>query len=503
MPATPDQMIADDAANFYADPLGFVMWAFEWGVGVLSGFTGPDTWQREFLLDVGRQVRARRFDGVHPVDPIQAATSSGHGIGKSALTAWLVLWIMSTRPHCQGVVTANTGPQLESKTWARLAEWRERCITGHWFSQTTGKGSLKLSHKQFPETWRCDGQTCREELSEAFAGLHAATSTPFYIFDEASAVPDKIWAVAEGGLTDGEPMWFAFGNPTRNDGRFFQCFNALRHRWTTRQIDSRTAALTNKVQIDRWIADYGEDSDFVRVRVRGVFPRAGSMQFIDSETVEAAASRPAIASPFEPLVIGVDVARQGEDRTVIYVRKGRDGRTHEPIKLRVPDLMTIAGRVAQEYQRFQADAVFVDQDGMGYGVLDRLRQLKVPCIGISNGAKADRVDFGEDKIAAANKGAEMWNNMRGWLKGGAIPNDPELKIDLTGRQYGFNARNEIQLESKEDMKERGLASPDIADALALTFAYPVMPNARAGHEGAHRRGGAVAEGADYDPFEAA
>ena len=190
------------------------MWAFDWGYGELEGFDGPDEWQREQLEEVGRLCRENRFDGVTPVEPQRHSTASGHGIGKSAETSWIILWIMSTRPFAKGIVTANTSDQLRTKTWGELGKWKSRCIVGHWFEYNNGRGSMSIYHKSWPESWRADAQTCREENSEAFAGLHAANSTPFYIFDEASAVPDKIWEVAEGGLTDGEPMFFVFGNPT-------------------------------------------------------------------------------------------------------------------------------------------------------------------------------------------------------------------------------------------------------------------------------------------------
>ncbi|HDK5141196.1 TPA: terminase, partial [Salmonella enterica] len=254
-----EAMLADDMGRFFYDPLGFVMYAFEWGAGELDGFDGPDEWQKEFLTDWGEAIRTNNFDGVKPVEAYRCATSSGHGIGKSALTAWVILYIMSTRPFCKGVVTANTSEQLRTKTWGELGKWKKRCITGHWFEYNNGKGNMNIYHVDHMESWRCDGQTCREENSESFAGLHAANSSPFYIFDEASAVPDKIWEVAEGGLTDGEPFWFAFGNPTRNTGRFRECFRKFKHRWRRKQIDSRLAKMTNKELIEEWRNDYGED----------------------------------------------------------------------------------------------------------------------------------------------------------------------------------------------------------------------------------------------------
>jgi len=260
--------LADDLSQFYADPLGFVRYAYPWGEkgSSLVNYDGPDQWQVELLNQIGAAVRERGFDGELPVKPIREAIASGHGIGKSTLVAWLVNWIMSTRPMSQGTVTANTFVQLQTKTWASIQRWSKLCITSHWWKI----GADKISHKEHPESWFCSAQTCREENSEAFAGQHAASSTSYYIFDEASNVPDKIFEVAEGGLTDGEPMIFAFGNPTRKDGKFYRvCFGIERKLWENCSIDSRQARFTNKELIAEWVTNYGEDSDFVRVRVRG------------------------------------------------------------------------------------------------------------------------------------------------------------------------------------------------------------------------------------------
>ncbi len=234
-----DLDLADDAALYYADPLGFVMWAFPWGEAAteLQNYAGPDVWQEVELREIGQQVKDRAFNGVDAVLPILRATASGHGIGKSALTSWLILWLMSTRPRCRGTVTANTADQLKTKTWGELSKWLSLCITGHWFVYHNSKGNMNLRHLQNPEKWRVDAYTCKEENSEAFAGQHAADSTSFYIFDESGYIPSKIFEVAEGGLTDGEPMFFCYGNPTRNFGRFFECFNRLKHRWVTKQRD--------------------------------------------------------------------------------------------------------------------------------------------------------------------------------------------------------------------------------------------------------------------------
>ena len=473
--ASGDEQLAEDMGTFFDDPYGFVMYAFPWGKGTLKHFDGPEQWACDFFKELGEQIKANNFNGSEAVKGIREATSSGHGIAKSATTAMLILFIMSTRPYCKGVVTANTSAQLNSKTWAELAKWKNLCITGHWFKLNNAPNSMKMYHIDHPETWRVDAYTSAKENSESFAGLHAANSTPFYIFDEASAIPDEIWTVAEGGQTDGEPMWFAFGNPTRNTGRFKECFGRFRNRWNTRKIDSRNVKITNKAQIEEWVQDYGEDSDFVRVRVKGDFPRASSSQFIPTDLVEAAAKRIPIdlRQNAAPLVLGLDVARFGADSSVLVARKGRDAKTIPLKSWRGIDLMQLAGEVSQIIRQLRPDAVFIDEGGVGGGVVDRLKQLNYGVMGVNFGGKPDGM---VDGVLVANKRAEMWAKCREWLKGEvSLQDDMTLHDDLIGVEYGFNSRNEIQLERKEDMTKRGLASPDRGDALCLTFAHDVAP----------------------------
>ena len=468
----PDHRLAGEIAGFYDDPLGFVLYAFPWGEDhtLLHGAEGPRKWQWEFLERWGEDIRDRGFDGTTPVAPIQFSFASGHGIGKSALSAWITLFIMSTRPHSKGVVTATTSPQLKTKTWAELGKWKKLCVTGHWFNYNASHGNMNMTHSEASDTWRVDAQTCREENSESFAGLHAAGSTPWYLFDEASGVPDKIFEVSEGGLTDGEPMRFFFGNPTKNTGYFRKTFGSLRHRFNIMQIDSRDVQGTNKDLIQTWARDYGEDSDFFRIRVKGQFPRASSLQLIGTDMAEQAASRDDFKDERAVIVVGVDVARFGDDASVIYIRQGRDGRSHNYKMYRELDSIQLAGHVAEVIDRLKPKKVFVDgTGGYGSGVVDQL-------INNGYGRVVEDIQFGSRAIAADiyfNKRAEMYGEMKKWLEHGIIANDQTLIDDLTGVQYGFAKENKIQLEKKEDMKKRGLASPDVADALALTFAFPV------------------------------
>lgn len=488
---------ADFAARYSKDPLGWVLAAFPWGEPdtELASAQGPEQWQAEILHGIGQGL-------LTPSKAIQIAVASGHGIGKSALVSWIILWSLATYEDTRGVVTANTETQLKTKTWAELGKWYRLLAIGkeHFKFTATALFSTDPEHER---TWRVDMVPWSERNTEAFAGLHNQGKRVLLVFDEASAIPDVIWETAEGALTDRDTqiIWAVFGNPTKNSGRFRECFGRFKARWQTRQVDSRSVSITNKEQFEKWIKDYGEDSDFVRVRVRGVFPRVGDMQFIGTDVVLEASRREVAVHLHDPFVIGVDVARFGDDQSVIYFRKGRDGRTLPPIKLRgergVVDTMTLAGKVAELYSKYRADAVFVDGGGVGGGVVDRLRQLQVPVWDIQFGSKSDCAVEGE-AIGFANKRAEIWGALRAWLaSGGAIGSDPDFHEELTGPQYGYNRLDLIQLESKDDMRKRGVGSPDIADALALTFAYPVMAHAAAGREGAPSQTFV----ADYNPIE--
>lgn len=468
--------LAEFVGEFYDDPLGFVECCFPWGEpGPLADHDGPDAWQRDFLDWLGQEVRSRAFDGVQAVQPIRAAVSSGHGIGKSTLQAWLTVWIMSTRPNCRGTVTANTGAQLDTKTWAAIVHWAKLSITAHWFEINT----QRMYYKGQRESWFCAPQSCAEENSEAFAGQHAADSTSFYIFDEASNVPDAIAEVAEGGLTDGEPMAFLFGNPTKSTGFFYRrCFGSERNRWKVWTIDSRDSKFTNKTQIAEWVQDYGEDSDFVRVRVRGLAPSASDLQFIDSDRVRAAQKRQTMVLPDDPLVCALDMARGGGDDCVFRFRRGNDGRSIPPKRVTGQEsrdsmkLVAMATEVLSGmFNGHKVATLFVDATGGSIGgpVADRLRQLgHQNVIDVQFGGESPDPKY-------ANMRAYMWGKMRDWLSIGAIDESARLEQDLTAPGYTHDKRDRLVLEAKEHMKARGVDSPDDGDALAMTFALSVAP----------------------------
>ena len=469
MKQSAQEALAEEVAKCYHDPLRFVQMMYPWREpGFLQPYDGPDVWQREFLIKLGKSVKERGFTGQMPVAPIRMGVSSGHGIGKSTMVAWIVNWIMSTRPHAKGTITANTFTQLRDKSWASIQRWTKMCLTRDWFTVT----SDRMYHTNYKDSWFCSAQSCKEENSEAFSGQHAADSTSFYVVDESSAVPDKIFEVAEGGLTDGEPMMFVFGNPTRSTGAFHRiCFGSLRKRWESVQIDSRECRFTNKAQLKEWADDYGEESDFYRVRVRGLPPAASDLQFISSELVYAAQKRQPMILSDEPLVCGLDVARGGEDHSVFRFRCGGDARSVPAIRLAGGEtrdtmrLVTLAADVLErDFGGRRIGTMFVDGTGIGGPIVDRLRQLgHKNVVEVQFGAKSPSTKF-------ANMRSYMWGKCREWLARGAIDKASRLEYDLTGPGYKHDGRDRVILESKEQMKGRGIDSPDDGDALALTFA---------------------------------
>jgi len=457
----PELDLIDDIAGFSKDPLAYVLYAFEWGSGELSKHKGPDDWQTDVLNDVGAGV-------VSLQQAIQIATASGHDIGKSALVAWLILWAMSTREDTRGVVTANTESQLRTKTWPELAKWHRLSINRHWFTVTaTAIFSVVKDHEK---TWRIDAVPWSDSNTEAFAGLHNEGKRILLLFDEASAIPDVIWEVAEGAMldTDTEIIWCAFGNPTRNTGRFKECFGRFRHRWIGRQIDSRSCRIANKQKIQEWIDDYGIDSDFVKVRVRGMFPSLSVKQFISLEDVDGAFGKSIRPEQyiFAPKILTCDPAWEGDDELVIGMRQGLVFNILRTIAKNDNDI-TVATLLANLEDEHQADAVFIDA-GYGTGILSAGKVL--------NRSHWRLVWFAEKSTdkGCFNKRAEMWKLMRDWLKeGGAIPSDNVLHDDLIGPETVPRLDGKLQLESKKDMKKRKVPSPNRADALALSFAYPV------------------------------
>ena len=433
-----------------------------------SRYSWPEKQPRAWQTDVLRHISEHLRNPLTRFTPCQVAISSGHGIGKSALISMLIWWGLSTCEDARIVITANTESQLRTKTWPEVSKWVTQAINADWFELTaTSLYSRESGHQRL---WRADAITWSDKNTEAFAGLHNEGKRLIVIYDEASAISDKIWEVTEGALTDEntEIIWLAFGNPTQNTGRFRECFGKFKHRWKTFQIDSRTVEGTNKAQITKWEQDWGEDSDFFRVRVRGEFPRSGTGQFIASDAV--ANCRKFLAEGYESLakIMSVDVARFGDDETVIGCRQGRRFRILD--RGRGWDTVQTAEHTIAAIKAESPDATVIDGDGIGGGVVDHMKHRNYPVHEFHGGASA----FDPNKYF--NRRAEVWGAMRDWINVGAqVPDLPELDDDLAGPQYFFSNRGSIQLEKKDDMKARGMASPNIGDSLAMSFSVDVLP----------------------------
>jgi hypothetical protein len=474
--ASPERRLARQMTRLRHDPLAHAQFAYRWGEGVLRGVAGPRAWQREVMATIKTHLE----DPATRHTPCRIARASGHGIGKSALIAMLAKWGLDTGIDTRIVVTANTESQLLTKTAPEMIKWHKLSITSDWFRPTaTAIVSTAAGHDR---AWRADLVTWSATNTEAFAGLHNQGKRIILIFDEASGIPAKVWEVALGALTDAdtEILFLAFGNPTLNTGPFRECFGRHRHLWHAAQIDSRTVEGVNTAYLDELVATYGEDSDIVRVRVRGQFPSASSMQFIPGDVVDEARRRAVNALPTDPVIFGLDCARFGDDHSTLAIRCGRDARSRPWKRWHGQDAMTLAGDVALLAQALEPDAIFVDAGNIGAAVIDRLRQLGAAHVHEVwfGGRGREALWSGALRVQTANKRSEMWTNMRGWLAGGAIPDEDMLAADLTGVDYGYAADQvSILLEKKAHMKARGLASPDDADALALTFAEPVLPRA--------------------------
>jgi hypothetical protein len=491
-----DPQLIEALAEVGDDPLAFVMWAFPWGEpGTrLAEEVGPEEWQASLL--------SRIRDGlISPNQAILEATASGHGVGKSCCVAWIILWAMSTMSDTKGVITANTETQLKTKTWAELGKWYHMFIAKDLFKLT----ATSLFHPERERTWRIDMVPWSERNTEAFAGLHNKGKRILLIFDEASAIPDVIWETSEGALTDADTqiLWLVFGNPTRNTGRFKDCFpgGAFSNLWHCTQVDSRTVRFTNKEQIAKWMFSYGEDSDFIRIRVLGSFPRVGEMEFFNAEDVAFAAAREAVSGFSDPLALGVDVARYGKNSSVIYPRKGRDARTYERERYQGLSTVQLSDKVFEANFRLHADGIMVDGGGVGGGVVDQLRAKALHIFEVQFGSKDDtpHMTWGSQGERCANKRTGMYAALRAWLKTGCIPSEPALLKQFSSIRYIINKRDELQLISKEDMLK---LDPDLElddiDALALTFAHALAAHDLAGGE--HIRRPLVEH--EYDPLAA-
>lgn len=477
----------DEVLRFQHDPLGFVESIYPWGEPgtPLHKHRGPRRWQCETLDDIGRHLRnpETRYK------PLRIARASGHGIGKSGLIGMVSHWGLSTFPDTRVVITANTEKQLLTKTWPEISKWRRLAENGHLFRDTA---TAVFSADPDAETsWRADATPWSENNTEAFAGLHNLGKRIILIMDEGSAIADKVWEVAEGALTDEgtEIIWIVFGNPTRNVGRFRECFRSQRHLWNHRQIDSRTVEGTNKAYLQELVDTYGEDSDIVKIRVRGMFPSASAKQFFSSDDLDAGIKRYLRPEQYDwaPKILTCDPAWEGNDELTINLRQGLHFQTLRVMAKNDNDLEVAATLANLEDER-HADAVFVD-GGFGTGIISAGRSWKRSWQIVWFGGAASRPGF-------KNKRAEMAHDARQWLKeGGSFYEQQQLYDELQVIETIPNNDGSLQLLGKKEIKAELGFSPGRADGLFLSFAFPVV----AKQDGLNSRTREHAR-RTYDPF---
>ncbi len=467
----------------HSDPLAYVLSMWRWGLYPLEGEAGPRPWQRQFLIDLGAHLREHPFNGSDPAPSIKMAISSGVGPGKTALLAWVLHWLMDTRPDCKCRVTANTVTQLETVTWAEIRKWGETKLTADRWTMT----SEIMYHTGDRVNWFAVRTTCAPENAQAFAGWHNKRSTTANFYDEGGTIPEEIYEKGRGIEMDGESFQFVFGQCSRRRGQLHRAvFGSERDRWDARVINGYDV-VTSEVTLalyKEWEETYGgEDSDFCRVHIKGLPPNADELQFIDHARVMQAQKNPILAIADEPLVAGVDVSGGGSAWTVCRFRRGFDARSLRPIRLTgeqttANDRQLVVAKLSEvlrdQSRERKVDAMFIDA-AFGAVIVSRLKAL-----GYKN---VFEVNFGAEStdIHQENARAYMWNRLKDDLPRMAIdPKDQRLADDLEGPGYHLNRRNRLVLESKESMQKRGVASPDDGDSLALTYALPVAIGKRQG-----------------------
>lgn len=448
----------------------------------------PDAWQDDVL---------RAFPG----SP-RSAMKACKGPGKTALISWLCWNFLLTRPHPKMAATSITSDNLNDGLWTEMAKWRARSpLLQEEFTWT----KTRIFANCAPETWWMSARTWPKggdsnSQADTLAGLHA--DYLMFVIDEAGGVPDAVMAAAEAGLANAggggghEAHIVIAGNPTHLEGPLYRACTSERHLWHVTEItsDPDDPKRTPRVSVEwarQQIEKYGRDNPWVLVNVFGKFPPSSLNSLLGPDEVKEAMSRKPHADDIEPFarILGVDVAREGDDSSVIFQRQGR--LAYQPIILRNVDSLQGAGQVARRWTDWRADACMIDNTGgFGGGWIDQLRVMNRDALPVHFAGKPSDPRY-------VNKRAEMWFEMAQWIKeGGALPNIPELVAELTTPTYFFKG-DKFQIEDKDDIKDRLGRSPDLADALALTFAFPVAPNM-------HARIGLPQpkqQGSEYDPWE--
>jgi hypothetical protein len=445
------------------------------------------------------EVFAREAFGIQPTDQqieimkafqapgAHVAVKAGHGVGKTATMAVCAIWHTLLFPDSKGAATAPSATQLKD---VLMAECGKLINQGHpWVKAQLEVSSMRISVNGLEATQFLTGRTARPEAPDALQGLHAKNMA--FFIDECFGVADSIFEVARGALSTSGARVLMCGNPTSTSGYGFEAFHRNKHLWKSFTLSCVDSPLVSPDYIKEMKTEYGEDSDVYKIRVLGEFPSTSVNQLISRDSAEAAAIRQCSKHQidFAPVVLGVDVAWEGDDRSVIYLRQGLHSKCLGVY--RNIDNMRLGGLVNQFWNEYKADAVFIDV-GWGTGVIDYLRTIGRSPVPVNFGGVSLSIEY-------VNKRTEMWCEMKKWLvAGGAIYQNRELVEDLVGPEVYFQPSGKKMLEQKKMMKKRGLNSPDVGDALALTFAAPVQKQSEI--DAIYEVRASNKNASDWDPF---
>jgi hypothetical protein len=425
-------------------------------------------WRNDPVLFVRKALNAQPTEQQIPIlnsiakPGSKNAVKAGHGVGKTGIEAWIGIWHTFLFQNSKTAATAPSSTQLKDVLMAEVAKWVENAHP--WVKRQLKVTGMRMEVVGHEQTQFLTARTARADKPDALQGLHA--DSLLFLIDEAFGVADPVYEVAKGALSTPGARSLLCGNPTATSGYAFNAFHRNKHLFNTFTLSCLNSPLVSKEFVEEMRGEYGEDSDVYKVRVLGEFPSAAINQLIPRERAEKAANTVHGRNSYHyaPKIIGVDVAWEGDDRSAVYFRQGlASKKLGSWYKI---DNMTLAGLINQWWSEYDADAVFIDV-GWGTGVIDYLRSL---C------RKPIPVNFGGSSTSAEyhNKRTQMWGDLNKWLiEGGSIDKDEDLIDDLIGPMYSFLPNGKKVLERKKDMKKRGLKSPDLADALVLTFAETV------------------------------
>ena len=420
-------------------------------------YDSPTDFARLFLAVTPTEQQKQLFEAIAKPGA-KVAVRSGHGIGKSTALAVLALWFLCTRRDAKIPCSAPTAHQLQDVLWSEMRRLHGRMP--EWM-----KSQFQISNDKITRDGSAGyivARTARPESPEALQGFHA--DNILFLLDEASGIHDSIFEVARGALSTPDARVVMTGNPTQLTGYFYNAFHIARDTWTRFQFSCLDSPRVDPSYARDIAKEYGDDSDMYRVRVLGEFPKIGLNSMISAERVQLAFERkmPVHEENPAPRILGVDPAWEGSDRSVIVFRQGRFA------KVLFVGRGLDGPKLGQQVIRFQDEysptATFLDKTGVGTSCYDYLRQLQRVVTGVS---------FAESPLHPdrfLNRRAEIWWSMREWFEEDVcLTFHNDLLNDLVAPEYSVNPLGKIQLESKESMRKRGVASPDLGDALALTF----------------------------------